>query len=94
MSHARFRSRSATGENTLDLTLREANLSIDEVVVTAQTRTETSGSSQVIDRRTIEHAQLININEIGSLLPGGKTAGDQNLTSGSQPHRPACGRRE
>ena len=71
------------GENTLDLTLREANLSIDEVVVTAQTRTETSGSSQVIDRRTIEHAQLININEIGSLLPGGKTAGDQNLTSGS-----------
>lgn len=71
------------GENTLDLTLREANLSIDEVVVTAQTRTETSGSSQVIDRRTIEHAQLININEIGSLLPGGKTAGDQNLTTGS-----------
>ncbi len=70
------------GENTLDLTLREANLSIDEVVVTAQTRTETSGSSQVIDRRTIEHAQLINICNIGSLLPGGKTVGDQNLAAG------------
>ena len=67
----------------VDVSLRESNLSIGEVVVTAQRRSEESGSSYVIDRRTIEHAQMLNINHIATLLPGGKTVGDQNLASGS-----------
>lgn len=71
------------GHATVDVALRESNLSIGEVVVTAQRRSEESGSSYVIDRRTIEHAQMLNINHIATLLPGGKTVGDQNLASGS-----------
>ncbi len=71
------------GHATVDVALRESNLSIGEVVVTAQRRSEESGSSYVIDRNTIEHAQMLNINHIATLLPGGKTVGDQNLASGS-----------
>lgn len=67
--------------NRCDIPLREANLSINEVVVTAQKRPETANSSYVIDRNTLEHAQMININHITTLLPGGKSVGDQNLAS-------------
>ena len=55
---------------------------IDEVVVTAQRRSAESGSAYAIDRQTLEHAQMLNINHIATLLPGGKTVGDQNLASG------------
>lgn len=68
---------------TLDIALRESNLAISEVVVTAQRRSEEPGGSYVIDRNTLEHAQMLNINYIGTLLPGGKTVGDQNLAAGS-----------
>lgn len=72
------------GKNEHNVVMREINLSIDEVVVTAQKRTESQSTSYVINRNTLEHAQLINLNQVTSLLPGGKTIGDQNLASNSQ----------
>lgn len=71
------------GKNIHNVTLRENNLVLEEVVVTAQRRTENQSSSYVIDRNTLEHAQLVNLNHITTLLPGGKTVGDQNLASSS-----------
>lgn len=70
-------------KNIHNVTLRENNLVLEEVVVTAQRRTENQSSSYVIDRNTLEHAQLVNLNHITTLLPGGKTVGDQNLASSS-----------
>ena len=71
------------GENVCNVALSENNLSLEEVVVTAQKRTESQSTSYVIDRNTLEHAQLINLNHVTTLLPGGKTVGDQNLASSS-----------
>lgn len=76
--------RTETPRSTVDIALRESNLAIDEVVVTAQRRSAESGSAYAIDRQTLEHAQMLNINHIATLLPGGKTVGDQNLASGSR----------
>ena len=73
------------GKNTRNVVLHEMNLSLDEVVVTAQRRTESLSSSYVIDRNTLDHAQIMNLNYVATLLPGGKTVGDQNLASGAKP---------
>lgn len=71
------------GENVHNVALSENNLTLEEVVVTAQHRTENQSSSYIIDRNTLEHSQLVNLNHLTTLLPGGKTVGDQNLASSS-----------
>ena len=71
------------GKNVHNVALNENNLALEELVVTAQRRTENLSTSYFIDRNTIEHAQLVNLNHVTTLLPGGKTVGDQNLTSSS-----------
>lgn len=71
------------GKNVQDIALSENNLTLEEVVVTAQRRTENQSSSYIIDRNTLEHSQLVNLNYVTALLPGGKTVGDQNLATSS-----------
>ena len=71
------------GENVHNVALSEKNLTLEEVVVTAQRRTENQSSSYIIDRNTLEHSQIVNLNHMTTLLPGGKTVGDQNLASSS-----------
>lgn len=73
----------AKGHNRISIGLKENNLSIDEIVVTAQKRSETQSTSYVLDRNVLDHSQMVNISQIGTLLPGGKTVGDQNLASNS-----------
>ncbi len=72
----------ATTSEPLLICLKESNLRIDDVVVTAQRHSEDYSSSFVVDRTTIDHAQLLNVGHISTLLPGGKSVGDQNLASG------------
>ena len=48
--------------NTLDVKMQEQSLSLDEVVVTAQRRTETQTTSYIIDRQALNHSQVINLN--------------------------------
>lgn len=67
----------------ITIRLKESSLKIDEVVVTAQRRTENNSTSFVVDRTTLDHSQMVGVGHIATLLPGGKTTGDQNLASGS-----------
>lgn len=67
----------------LKITLLEENLKLDEVEVTAQKKSDELTTSYVMDHTTLEHAQILNISDISSLLPGGKTQGDKNLASSS-----------
>lgn len=67
----------------LVIVLNEDNLKLDEVVVTAQKKAGELTTSYTIDRTTLDHAQILNISDIGTLLPGGKTKSD-NLTSNNR----------
>ncbi|NDV67038.1 TonB-dependent receptor [Bacteroides sp. 224] len=61
------------------ISLPESNLSLDEVVVTAQLKTANSTTAYVLDRTTLDHAQILNATDILSLLPGGKSAVNPNM---------------
>jgi hypothetical protein len=65
--------------SNLTLSLPENNLALNEVVVTAQQGTSNLTSSYIIDRTTLDHAQVLNVTDITSLLPGGKSTGDTHL---------------
>lgn len=65
----------------LILSLKQDNLSLNEVVVTAQQKTNNLTTSYAMDRTTLDHAQILNITDITSLLPGGKSRGDLSLAT-------------
>lgn len=60
------------------------NLALDEVVVTAQKKTEEVATSYSIDRNALTHAQLKGISDILSQLPGGQTSTYTNLKDNQQ----------
>lgn len=49
------------------------SLKLPDVEVTAQRRTAQGTTSYVLDRTTLDHTQMINLTDVMSLLPGGKT---------------------
>ena len=57
----------------LHLLLNPLNLQIAQVVVTAQRKTENATTSYVVDRQALDNQQIINVSDIMTLLPGGKT---------------------
>lgn len=61
--------------------LKESNLSLSEVVITAKEKTEAATSSYTIDRAALDHLQTQTIADITSLLPGGKTLNTKYLAS-------------
>lgn len=63
----------------LTITLTESSLALNEVVVTAQQKSNNATTSYEIDRTTLDHAQILNITDIMSLLPGGKSSVNSNL---------------
>ena len=65
----------------IEVIMQEDNLKLDEVVVTAKKQSNEISSSFSIDRKTLEHAQVLNVSDVNSLLPGGKTQADKSLTS-------------
>lgn len=65
----------------LVIVIKEDNLALDEVVVTAQRKSADLTTSYALDRNTIDHAQVLDVSDITSLLPGGKTSKNINLTS-------------
>ena len=67
--------------NALNVEMKENNLALEEVVVTAQKSKDEQTSSYYIDRTTLEHAQVTNLNNITSLLPGGKSIHDSSLAN-------------
>jgi len=66
--------------------LEELDLTLKEVVVTANRNTNTLSTSYVMDRTALDHMQLLSVADVTSLLPGGKTNRNLHLaTSSSQP---------
>ena len=57
----------------LRLKLKEENLKLDEVTVTAKRKSNESTTSYTINRSTLDNQQILNIGDIATLLPGGKT---------------------
>ncbi len=75
----------------LSIRMKQDNLQLDEVTVTAKRKQDEATTSYTIDRAALDQQQLINIGDIETLLPGGKTVNatlmDDNrmaLRSGSQ----------
>ena len=57
----------------LRIALRQESLKLDEVTVLAKRKTGEATSSYTIDKTALENQQIINIGDISTLLPGGKT---------------------
>ncbi len=56
------------------------NLRLESAVITAKENTNSAATSRTIDKVALEHVQVMNVTDIGGLLPGGKT-GAATLTS-------------
>ncbi len=57
----------------LVLRIRPSSLKLDEVTVVAKRKEDEATTSYTINRQTMDNQQILNIGDIGSLLPGGKT---------------------
>ena len=55
------------------LKLNAENLKLDEVTVVARRKQDEATTSYTIDRTTLDQQQILNIADIATLLPGGKT---------------------
>lgn len=57
----------------LNLKLKEDNLMLDEVTITAKRKRDESTTSYTIDRAALDNQQLLSLGDIQTLLPGGKS---------------------
>ena len=57
----------------LNVRMKQESLKLDEVTITAKRKTDEATTSYTIDRAALDQQQLLNIADIGTLLPGGKT---------------------
>lgn len=55
------------------LRLKPENLKLSEVTVVARRKQDEATTSYTIDRQTLDNQQILNISDIATLLPGGKT---------------------
>ena len=56
-----------------NIRLKEDNLSLPGVEVTARKQSTTGTTTYTLDRTTLDHSQVLSLNDIMSLLPGGQT---------------------
>lgn len=66
--------------SNLNISLKEANLKLDEVQVVARRSASLPTTAYTIGRQALDNQQIINIANIASLLPGGKVT-NPTLTS-------------
>ncbi|WP_122120656.1 TonB-dependent receptor [Alistipes megaguti] len=59
--------------DSLCLYAPEDNLKLESVVVTAREATNAMATSRTIEGNAINHLQMVNVSDISTLLPGGKT---------------------
>lgn len=60
--------------------LAATNLLLDQVVVTARRKTENATTSYLIDRQALDNQQIVNVSDMATLLPGGKTVNSTLMT--------------
>lgn len=65
--------RLANSVDSLEIAMHEENLKLEEVVVVARRKSDDLTTSYTIDRTTLDNQQLLNLSDIATLLPGGKT---------------------
>lgn len=63
------------------LYLKVNDLSLDEVIITAQRKKEEATTTYVIDRTTLDHSQILDVADVSTLLPGEATSRTNRLTS-------------
>lgn len=68
----------------LIFTLNEDNLSLNEVTVTAKKGDNSLSTSFLMDRKVMDHMQMLSVADAMSLLPGGKTNQSNNLADRRQ----------
>lgn len=64
--------------------LKEDDLSLDEVVVTAQKVKDNVTTTYKIDRNALDHMQILDVSDVMGLLPGGSTNRQQHLATLSE----------
>ncbi|MFV0539263.1 MAG: TonB-dependent receptor [Dysgonomonas sp.] len=74
-----FRVQVSKNIDNLIFYLPEDNLQLNEVVVTAEKKTEDLTTAYTIERAALDQLQVLNITEIAGLLPGGQTSKKLNL---------------
>ena len=57
----------------MSLRLKPDNLKLDEVTVVARRKHDEATTSYTIDRTTLDNQQILNVSDLQTLLPGGKT---------------------
>ena len=57
----------------LRLKLKQQNLKLSEVTVVARRKQDEATTSYTINRQALDQQQLLNLSDVGVLLPGGKT---------------------
>lgn len=67
-----------TKDTSIVVMLVEQDLRLDEVTVTSQ-KQHIETTAYTVDRTSLEHNQIVNVNDVTVLLPGGKSQGDQSL---------------
>ena len=56
-----------------NIRMKEDNLSVPGVEVTARKKSVTGATTYTMDRTTLDHSQVLNLSDISALLPGGQT---------------------
>jgi outer membrane cobalamin receptor len=64
--------------------LQQNNLALEEVVITAKSKSDEIATSYVIDRAGLDHLQMSGVADAMSLLPGRQTNRNLHLASGVQ----------
>lgn len=59
--------------------LKAENLKLDEVEVVAKRKNDEATTSYTVDRLALDNQQILNISDVGTLLPGGKTVNSSLL---------------
>ena len=57
----------------LRISLKPENLKLEEVTVTAKRKRDEAATSFTIDRTALDNQQVMNLGDVSTLLPGGKT---------------------
>jgi hypothetical protein len=65
--------------------LPQNNLALQEVVITAQNKSDGMATSYVIDRAGLDHLQMLGVSDVMGLLPGGRTNRNLHMAT-NDPH--------
>lgn len=59
--------------STISIQLQPENLKLEEVTVVARRKRDEATTSYTIDRTALDNQQILNLGDVATLLPGGKT---------------------